>query len=39
MAATTQAGSDAVIAVDASNSITLQNVVAANLHQDDFRFV
>jgi Ca2+-binding RTX toxin-like protein len=35
--ASAQVGSDVVITVDASNTITLQNVTLANLHQDDFQ--
>jgi Ca2+-binding RTX toxin-like protein len=39
MANANQVGSDTVISFDAQNSITLKNVVLANLHADDFRFV
>jgi Ca2+-binding RTX toxin-like protein len=38
-AASAQVGSNVVITVDADNSITLNNVVLANLHQNDFLFV
>ncbi|MBX9826325.1 MAG: pre-peptidase C-terminal domain-containing protein [Xanthobacteraceae bacterium] len=38
-AASAQVGSNVVITLDASNTITLQNVALANLHQDDFQFV
>jgi len=38
-AASQQVGSDVVITVDASNTITLQNVTLANLHQDNFHLV
>ncbi|WP_281405082.1 calcium-binding protein, partial [Rhizobium sp. FKY42] len=39
LAAAAQVGNDTVITHDAGNTITLKNVVLANLHQDDFRFV
>jgi serralysin len=39
LAASTQVGSDVVIIKDANNSITLQNVLLANLNADDFAFV
>lgn len=39
LAAATQVGADTLITLDAANSILLKNVVASNLHQDDFRFV
>jgi Ca2+-binding RTX toxin-like protein len=35
-AASQQVGSDVVITADAANTITLKNVILANLHQDDF---
>jgi hypothetical protein len=38
-AASAQVGSNVVITLDASNTITLQNVTLANLHQDDFQLV
>lgn len=38
MAAASASGSDTII-TDGSNTITLQNVALASLHQDDFRFV
>jgi hypothetical protein len=38
-AASAQVGSHVVITLDASNTITLQNVTLANLHQDDFQLV
>ena len=37
--ASAQVGSNVVITLDASNTITLQNVTLANLHQDDFNLV
>jgi Ca2+-binding RTX toxin-like protein len=37
--ASAQVGSDVVITLDASNTITLQNVTLANLHQDDFNLL
>jgi Ca2+-binding RTX toxin-like protein len=39
MASATTSGSDTIITVDTNNSIVLQNVAIASLHQDDFRFV
>ncbi len=39
LAASSQAGSDVVITLDASNTITLKNVQRSMLHADDFRFV
>jgi Ca2+-binding RTX toxin-like protein len=36
-AASAQVGGNVVITLDASNTITLQNVTLANLHQDDFQ--
>jgi Ca2+-binding RTX toxin-like protein len=39
VAALTDNGTDAMIAIDANNSITLTNVLAGDLHQDDFHFV
>ncbi len=39
LAAASASGSDTVITVDADNSITLQNVALASLHQDDFHIV
>ncbi len=39
LAGSSQVGSDTVITFDASNKITLQNVVMSNLVADDFRFV
>jgi len=39
LAATTQSGDDSVIRIDDENSITLQNVTATQLHQDDFLFL
>ncbi|MEX2490603.1 MAG: calcium-binding protein [Nitrospirales bacterium] len=39
LAALAQNGTDAVITIDANNSITLENVLTTDLHQDDFRFV
>jgi|SRR5919106_6605958 hypothetical protein len=39
LAATRQVGADAVITVDASNALTLKNVLVSNLHADDFMFV
>lgn len=39
LAAASTVGSDTVITVDGSTSVTLQNVALASLHQDDFRFV
>jgi Ca2+-binding RTX toxin-like protein len=39
LAASAQDGADVVITLDAANSVTLQDVVLANLHQDDFLFV
>jgi Ca2+-binding RTX toxin-like protein len=38
IAAASTSGSNTVITVDGSNSITLQNVSLASLNQDDFRF-
>ena len=38
MAAATQSGADVVIAYDAENTLTLQNVALSTLQQDDFRF-
>ena len=38
LADTQQVGADAVITVDASNSITLAGINVANLHDDDFRY-
>lgn len=38
MAAASTSGSNTII-TDGSNTITLQNVALASLHQDDFRFV
>jgi len=35
-AAATGSGNNTIIALDASNTITLQNVALANLHQNDF---
>ena len=39
LAAASQQNTDTVIAVDASNSITLKNVALTDLHEDDLRFV
>ncbi len=39
LAATADDGADTTISLDANNSIILNNVVVADLHQDDFRFV
>ncbi len=39
LAAAAQTGNDTVISFDAANTITLQNVVRTDLHQDDVRFV
>ncbi|MDR4494805.1 MAG: hypothetical protein R3B74_10320 [Nitrospirales bacterium] len=39
LTALSQNGTDAVITIDANNSITLENVLTTDLHQDDFRFV
>jgi Ca2+-binding RTX toxin-like protein len=39
VAALTDNGTDATITIDANNSITLTNVLAGDLHQDDFHFV
>ncbi|MEZ0167970.1 calcium-binding protein [Microvirga sp. TS319] len=39
LAAASQVGSDVVITVDTSNTITLKNVQRSSLHADDFRFV
>ncbi len=39
LAAATQAGSDVIISVDASNSIRLSNFNLANLHASDFEIV
>ena len=39
LAALSQNGADAVITINANNSITLENVLTSDLHQDDFRFV
>ncbi len=39
LAAAADDGTDTVITLDADNSITLEGVVVADLHQDDFRFV
>lgn len=37
--AISQNGPDTIISIDANNSITLEHVLATDLHQDDFRFV
>ncbi|MBA3966027.1 MAG: calcium-binding protein, partial [Nitrospirales bacterium] len=39
LTALSQNGTDAVITIDANNSITLSNVLTTDFHQDDFRFV
>ncbi|UXN58111.1 hypothetical protein [Phyllobacterium zundukense] len=39
IASASQAGSDALVAHDADNNITLKNVVLSGLHADDFRFI
>ena len=39
MAAASTSGSDTIITVDASTTITLTGVALASLHQDDFIFV
>jgi Ca2+-binding RTX toxin-like protein len=39
LAAASQAGADTLITADVNNTVTLNNVTQANLHQDDFRFV
>lgn len=39
LAAASQVGSDTVIAFDAANTVTLKNVILANLNADDVRFV
>ncbi|MBA3613933.1 MAG: hypothetical protein H0W49_13695, partial [Nitrospirales bacterium] len=39
LVALSQNGTDTVITIDANNSITLENVLTTDLHQDDFRFV
>jgi Ca2+-binding RTX toxin-like protein len=39
LAAAAQGGSDIVVTVDASNTVTLRNVQLSTLHTDDFRFV
>ena len=39
LAASTQVGSDVVIAATGSDSITLQNVTLTTLHTNDFSFV
>ena len=38
LAAATQVGDDVVITKDAGNTITLENVLKANLSADDFSF-
>ncbi|MEW7009975.1 discoidin domain-containing protein, partial [Lentilitoribacter sp. EG35] len=38
LAAAADDGTNTTITIDADNSITLNNVVVADLHQDDFRF-
>jgi Ca2+-binding RTX toxin-like protein len=38
LAATTQVGSDATIAFDVNNRITLKNVAVSALHENDFAF-
>ena len=38
VAASSQAGANAVITVDVDNTVTLMNVAVANLHADDFNF-
>jgi len=38
LAASSQVGSDTVLAYDISNTITLKNVTMSNLNQDDFVF-
>jgi Ca2+-binding RTX toxin-like protein len=39
LAAAAQSGANTVITLDGSNTITLNNVTAANLHADDFRLI
>ncbi|MBD8877760.1 hypothetical protein [Roseibium polysiphoniae] len=39
LAAASDNGADTVIALDAANSLTLEGVLLADLHQDDFQFV
>jgi Ca2+-binding RTX toxin-like protein len=39
LAAASTSGNNTIITVDQQNTITLQNVALANLHQDDFRVV
>lgn len=39
MAAAVNNGTHTTITIDANNSITLQGVVVADFHQDDFNFV
>ena len=39
LAAAADVGSNTVITIDATSSITLQNVLVAELHQDDFSFI
>jgi serralysin len=39
MAAAFTSGANTVITLDASNTLTLQNVILSSLHQDDFRLV
>ena len=39
LAAASDDGTDTTIAVNGDNSITLQNVLVSDLHQDDFQFI
>ena len=39
LAATVQVGANTVITADVNNTVTLTNVVAVNLHADDFNFM
>ena len=39
LAAASSSGSDTIITIDANTTITLQNVLLSNLHEDDFRLV